>query len=85
MLVPAEKGLAANREFSQEHGHFDVPDTNKALQRWVMIQRDQYRSKCKLLTGCRLQKLKAIDFEWEPRQTIIDEESKIRPSLARRW
>jgi hypothetical protein len=60
-------------DFYREHRHFDVPDTNKALQRWVTIQRDYYRLNCKRLTGYRLHKLQAIDFEWEPRR------SKIRP------
>jgi hypothetical protein len=67
-------------DFYKEYGHFDVLDTNKALQQWVTIQRNQYRLKCKRLTGCRLQKLQAIGFEWESRRTTSDEGSKIRPS-----
>jgi hypothetical protein len=52
--------------FCREHRHFDVPDTNKPMQGWVMIQRDQYRLKIKRLTECRIQRLQAIDFAWEP-------------------
>jgi hypothetical protein len=54
-------------DFQRQHGHFDVPGTNKALQRWVMIQRDQYRLKHKPLAGYILHKLQAIGFEWERR------------------
>jgi hypothetical protein len=53
-------------DFCREHGHFDVPDTNKPLQGWVTIQRDQYRLKIKRLTESRIQRLQAIDFAWEP-------------------
>jgi hypothetical protein len=65
-----EMGFRQLVDFYKEHGHFDIPDTNRVLQRWVIIQRDYYRMKCKRLTECRIQKLKAIDFELEPtRQT----------------
>jgi hypothetical protein len=58
--------------FYREHEHVDVPDTSKVLQRWVMIQRDQSREKCKRLTGYRLPKLLAVDFDWEHRRATSD-------------
>jgi hypothetical protein len=58
-------------DFNREHGHFDAPDTNKALQRWVMIQRDDYPRKYKHMTGYRLHKLQAINFDWEQRDPSL--------------
>jgi hypothetical protein len=68
-------------DFYREQGHFEVPGTSQALQRWVVVQRDHYRRNCKLITGYRVLNLKAIGFDWEPRQATSGEGIKSRPSL----
>jgi hypothetical protein len=62
-----EMGFRLLVDFYGEHGHVEVPGTNKVLHRWVIIQRKYYRLKRKRLTGYRIQKLNAIDFKWESR------------------
>ena len=58
------------QEFKANHGHTDVPNVreNKELYSWVARQRRHYkefqRGKPAFITNERIEKLKAIGFEW---------------------
>jgi hypothetical protein len=68
--TPWEERFQQLVEFHKEQRHFEVPFSNHALYRWLVVQRDQYRRNCKVMTGHRYYKLQAIGFEWEPRRAI---------------
>jgi superfamily II DNA or RNA helicase len=69
-----EEMFAALAAFKQEHGHCNVPDSyaaNPQLRTWVNTQRRI--KKLNRLPAGRIQRLEALGFVWDPRDTVWEE------------
>ena len=74
-----EKKIAVFEAFKQHEGYCNVPRDHQELGLWVNNQRDEYREfkarKSSLMTDERVKLLKAVGFQFDPRDAKYEEKT----------
>ena len=66
-LAPWKQRLDELTKYKSEHGHCNVPTSQRPLGRWVQSQREAYKKN--KLSKERVQKLNKLGFDWSPQGT----------------